>query len=94
MSCAAAVAAFRLIKKRDFKKFQAILQGDQVFFEWLSAMGADFFVSEQEHNKIKITIHPSLLVGIEVSLSSTARPSPYLSGVGFSSNIEKISFLV
>jgi 3-phosphoshikimate 1-carboxyvinyltransferase len=83
MSCAAAVAALGLIKKGVILKDlpSNSLQGDRVFFEWLSAMGADFLVSTQEHNKIKITIHPSLLVGIEVNLSSTPDLFPVLAAL-------------
>lgn len=93
MSCAAAVAALGLIKKgvvlRDLPENS--LQGDRVFFEWLSSMGADFLVTKQEHNKIKITIHPSLLVGIEVNLSSTPDLFPVLAALA-SRAISKSTF--
>jgi 3-phosphoshikimate 1-carboxyvinyltransferase len=83
MSCAAAVAALGLIKKGVVLRGlpERSLQGDKLFFELLSSMGADFLISNEEHKKINITIHPSLLVGIDVNLSSTPDLFPVLAAL-------------
>lgn len=83
MSCAAAVAALGLIKKGVILSGlpENSRQGDSVFFKNLLFMGADFLLSKEEHKKIKFTIHPSLLVGIDVNLSSTPDLFPILAAL-------------
>ena len=93
MSCAAAVAALGLVKKgvilKDFPENS--LQGDKLFFELISSMGADFLISKEEHKKIKISIHPSLLVGMDVNLASTPDLFPILAALA-SRAISKSTF--
>ncbi len=93
MSCAAAVGALGLIKKGVILKDlpENSLQGDRLFFELLSSMGADFLISKEEHKKIKIVIHPSLLVGIDVNLASTPDLFPVLAALA-SRAISKSTF--
>jgi 3-phosphoshikimate 1-carboxyvinyltransferase len=93
MSCAAAVAALGLIKKGVVLKDlpENSLQGDRLFFDLLSSMGADFLISKEEHQKIKISIHPSLLVGMDVNLAATPDLFPILAALA-SRAISKSTF--